>query len=391
MTTEDGIAVQASVDRVGSTTSPTVEQPFSIEVSPSHTAKTISEDWSKARAAFVFWIPVMLFCAGAGALYGAIAPGGRPLVGALYGLVGGGSVTAFERGLLFPRLSRALTRLPLAGYLLLGIVTYIGLILVASALMGSILLAFGILNGTLVGAMILDPSTLLYAVIMSATVVTLIRMRDLIGSDVFRNMLLGRYYCPVEEERIFLFLDLIGSTAYAQQHGDLRAQEFLGAIFAALAEPVRRHRGSIDDYVGDMAMVTWTMERGVIDARCIACVFTFLDCIARDEAMWRERFGQVPLFRAALHGGSVVTADVGVDRHKISYFGDVVNTTGRIEALSRSVGAPLLISSDLLSRLPSLPSGVSTRHMGDHALKGRGQPLTIHALERGGCNGMIAA
>jgi adenylate cyclase len=37
-------------------------------------------------------------------------------------------------------------------------------------------------------------------------VIMLVRMRDLIGAEVFVNLLVGRYHRPVEEERIFLFV-----------------------------------------------------------------------------------------------------------------------------------------------------------------------------------------
>ncbi len=76
-----------------------------------------------------------------------------------------------------------------------------------------------------------------------------------------------------------------------------------------------------------------------------------------------------------------MTAEVGGDRHKISYFGDVVNTTGRIESLCRTLDAPLLISSDLLDRMSALPDGIRARPLGAHALKGRGQMLTVLGLE----------
>ena len=124
----------------------------------------------------------------------------------------------------------------------------------------------------------LEPITLVYALAVSGVLITLGRFRELIGGEVFRNLMLGRYHRPVEEERIFLFLDLIGSTAYAQTHGDLKAQAFLGAIFATLAAPVRRSRGAIDDYVGDMALITWPMATGTAQARCVACIFDFPRC-----------------------------------------------------------------------------------------------------------------
>ena len=71
--------------------------------------------------------------------------------------------------------------------------------------------------------------------------------------------------------------------------------------------------------------------------------------------------GTVPRLRAALHGGSIVTAEVGVDRHKIAYFGDAVNVTARIESLCRPLGTEILVSDDLLARIARLPAGA------DHA------------------------
>jgi adenylate cyclase len=76
----------------------------------------------------------------------------------------------------------------------------------------------------------------------------------------------------------------------------------------------------------------------------------------------------------------VVAAEIGVDRHKISYFGDTVNMTARLEALCRELGAPVLISSELLARLPRLPGGIGATDLGPHEVRGRDRPLTVVAL-----------
>ncbi|MBL7405724.1 adenylate/guanylate cyclase domain-containing protein, partial [Escherichia coli] len=94
----------------------------------------------------------------------------------------------------------------------------------------------------------ITPRFLAYSLAVSALLVFVMRMRDLIGGEVFVNFMIGRYHKPVQEERIFLFLDVVGSTAFAETHGDLRAQDYLSAVFATLAEPVRRNGGSVDDY-----------------------------------------------------------------------------------------------------------------------------------------------
>lgn len=60
----------------------------------------------------------------------------------------------------------------------------------------------------------------------------------------------------------------------------------------------------------------------------------------------------------------------------------MVNTTSRLEALCRSLDAPLLISSELLRRLPPLPENIQVRSLGNHALRGRDNHLAVSALTR---------
>ncbi|MFF8799931.1 MULTISPECIES: adenylate/guanylate cyclase domain-containing protein [unclassified Methylobacterium] len=330
-----------------------------------------------------FWLLILLAAGGAGLLYNVIFAGGAtPAAGFTYGLCVGISALAFDRGVLLSGVQSRIRRLPAGLYVVAAELSYVAMIVVGNALGGFVVWLLGLTGDSLEEAVRTTPRVLAYALAVSALLVFVIRMRDLIGGEVFINFLIGRYHRPVEEERIFLFLDVVGSTAFAETHGDLRAQEFLSAVFATLAEPVRRFHGSTDDYIGDLAMITWPMERGLKDARCVACLFAVRDRIEAEAAAWEERFGSVPRLRAGLHGGPVVTAEVGVDRHKIAYFGDAVNVVARVEALCRPLGVDTLISEDLLARLPRLPEGVTVRPMGTQVLRGRGQPLSVATLER---------
>jgi adenylate cyclase len=248
---------------------------------------------------------------------------------------------------------------------------------------GTFLWLIGVIRGPYRSEVLHVPvEVILYSLAVSAVLVFVMRMSDLIGRDMFVNLLLGRYHRPVREERVFLFVDVVGSTAFADAFGDLRAQDYLGGFFAALAEPVQRFRGAIDDYVGDLAIITWPITVGIANARCVECVFAIEDEIARHRQRWLQRFGSVPRFRAALHCGPVVTAEVGIDKHKISYFGDAVNTTARLEALSSELGATVLISADLYQRLPALADGITAKQLGSHAIRGRANKLEVLALSR---------
>jgi adenylate cyclase len=335
-----------------------------------------------AGRALTFLFVIALAGAGAGLLYNALTRSPSPFGGMIYGACIGTCISSFERGFLFPDLQSRMRRWPTPLFIPAMEAATVLWAVLGYALGGLINWSVGLVPGTLTGAVVPSAMTLVYSLLIAAVLVTLTRVRDLLGHEVFVSLLIGRYHRPVEERRIFLFLDVVGSTDFARRHGDLRAQAYLGAIFAAIAEPVLAHKGAIDDYVGDMVMISWPEARGLAAARCVACVFAILDRIETGREQWLGRFGQVPRFHAALHGGAIVTAEVGVDRHKISYFGDVVNTTARIEALCRNLAAPILISADLIGRLPDLPRGVRAFARGDHPIKGHDQRLSVLSLEQ---------
>jgi len=327
------------------------------------------------------WAIILIYSAGAGALFNLVMMhAGHPLIGAIYGLFIGVPMLAFTRGVFLPKIQGRLRQLPFPLYVPISIAAYAVMIVASNAVAGGLLSSLGVIPGGVLANILIDGKDLVYTFCVVAVLMLALRIRDLIGGEAFLSLLTGRYHKPVPEERVFLFIDVVGSTQFAERYGDLRTQEYLGRFFAALAGPVRRHRGAIDDYVGDLAIVSWPLQRGIKNARCMRCVFALQEQISRQALSWQSNFGIVPRFRAALHGGPVVTAEIGVDRHKITYFGDTVNTTARIEALCRDLDAPILISGELLARIASLPPGIHATDLGSHDLRGRDQPIAVAAL-----------
>ncbi|MEP7456430.1 adenylate/guanylate cyclase domain-containing protein [Phyllobacterium sp. SB3] len=307
------------------------------------------------------------------------------IAGAVFGICLCVPIFAFERGVILQRLHAWTNQLPTFGFILAGLSIYYVLINIGFAIAGTAMWSIGFMSGSFMEATIIPPNILLYTLGVSAILTFILRVRELLGRDIFASLIVGRYRQPVNENRVFLFIDLAGSTSYAEKHGDLRAQQFLSALFTAYSGPVRRHRGTINDYVGDAALITWPLEKGIQDARC---VFDVLDTIAASAPRWLEEFGQVPSLRAALHGGPVITAEIGVDHHKITYFGDTINTTARLEGLCRTLSAPVLISGELALRI-NFPADIITEQLGTHGVKGKGQPLAVVALKRNATNQAI--
>ena len=326
------------------------------------------------------WSIILVLSFGAGLLYAALFEmPGHPLVSGFFGLLIGGPILAYERRLLAPGIKRALAASSTPVHVLGSIGVYLALIVIGNSVAAVSMWLLGFLEGSLAHALHVPPLELVYCFAAAGTINFVMRMRDLLGPEVFMSFLVGRYRKPHVQERIFLFVDLVGSTALAERHGDIAAQNYLGRFFELIAEPVRAHHGTVEDYIGDMAFISWPLERGAKDARAIRCVLA----IAALTDKVTDGFGlgadENPRFRAALHCGSVVTAEVGVYKHKIAYFGDAVNVTSRIEDLAKMHEAEFLVSRDVLDKM-TVPAGIKVTPLGAQVVHGRARPVAVAKL-----------
>src|SRR5262245_3216223 len=205
------------------------------------------------------------------------------------------------------------------------------------------------------------------------------QLNRMLGPGALMNLLRGRYHRPVAEERIFMFLDLNNSTAIAEALGPLRFNDFKNDFFHDLAEPVLETRGQIYQYVGDEAVVTWTVERGLRQGNCLRCVFLMSEVIHEHKDRYLARYGIVPEFKAGLHGGPVVTAEIGDIKKDIVYSGDTVNVAARVEAQCRPLERRVLVSESLL-RQCHVPEELQVEDMGARELRGKVEALRLYSV-----------
>ena len=208
-----------------------------------------------------------------------------------------------------------------------------------------------------------------------------LQIRRVLGPETLRALFLGTYRRPVREERAFAFLDLTDSTAWAERLGPLRFTDFKNDFFADVAEPVLATGGRIVQYVGDEVMVSWPMARALRDAAPLRFFFLVQDRVAARADRYRQRYGAVPAFKAGVHGGWVVTAEVGDLKRDIVHSGDVVNTAARIEGECRPRGRTLLVSDELMGRMPT-PDDVAVTDLGPAALRGKSEAVGLVSVTR---------
>lgn len=219
----------------------------------------------------------------------------------------------------------------------------------------------------------------LVAVVVSIAFTWWFALNRLLGRGVLLGLLTGRYHRPRREERVFLFADLERSTPIAERLGELRYHEFLNRVFIDAARPVEQHGGQIHEYVGDEMVVTWLLEDGLRDWRCLRCAVAISDVLHEAHEDYEREFATAPQFRFALHSGVVVAGELGDLRREIAYTGETVNTAARIEAMAKQSGQKLVASEDVL-RHAQLPSDIRAESLGTHHLRGKEQPLELFAV-----------
>lgn len=220
----------------------------------------------------------------------------------------------------------------------------------------------------------------LFAAGIVVFLVTLSQLSSIIGFNRFINLVLGRYFRPVKEERIFMFVDLVGSSVTARRLGDVRFHEYLSEFFYQLDAAIVNSGGEIVSYVGDSVIVTWPLLMdGKRNARCLTAIAGMSHRLDMLQPMFEREFGEAPKFRIALHGGSVVVGECGNSRRQVTFLGDVINMTARIEGVGKTQSESIVASNDIIQKL-TIPNGVTTEPIGEFTLRGADTPYLLYRI-----------
>jgi len=227
----------------------------------------------------------------------------------------------------------------------------------------------------------IETTDVLFSLAAAFVFVLVLDLNTLLGQNVLLNFITGRYYRPRLEARVFLLIDMEGSTGLAERLGPLDFHRLVNRFVNDLTLPIVAAHGEIHRYIGDELIATWKLEEGIAHGRCVAACFAAIDRLAKRAPDYRREFGAAVTVRAGLHCGPVVTGEMGTVRKEIVFLGDTVNTAARIQELCRETGDRVLASADLIDRL-ELPAGIAKRSLGDLRLRGKGADLALYALTK---------
>jgi len=215
---------------------------------------------------------------------------------------------------------------------------------------------------------------------LSFTSAFVLMLRRMLGPNVLLNFFTGRYHTPVEEERIFMFVDIVSSTAIAEKIGHLKFHVFLNDFFYDITDAILSAKGEIYKYVGDEIIVSWRVSDSISNTRCIQSFFEIKKSVEKKKQAYLNKFGFFPYCRAGLHCGPVIVGEMGDFKREIAFLGDTVNTTARIQEACKEYGTDLLVSSELLNKL-QIPRDYKVVSLGEVRLKGKDKPMELFGIE----------
>ncbi|WP_068475304.1 adenylate/guanylate cyclase domain-containing protein [Saccharicrinis aurantiacus] len=218
----------------------------------------------------------------------------------------------------------------------------------------------------------------MYSLIVNTLISITMSAKLILGPGVLKNIIVGKYYTPIKEEHIFMFLDLQDSTAIAEKLGHLKFSIFIQDCFYELSV-FNKHRGIIHKYVGDEAIITWPTKLKTNPLSAIKAFYEFSTILNNKSVYFKNKYGVQPAFKAGLHVGDVTVTEIGKAKREIAFLGDTVNTTARIQAECNQLKSDLLISGNIQERI-TLKDDYNIEEKGSYILRGKNEPIKIYAV-----------
>ncbi len=219
-------------------------------------------------------------------------------------------------------------------------------------------------------------SPIVSAFVVSFAVSTYFQIERLVGKNVLKNYLKGRYRKPKKEIRVFLFMDLRSSTTLSEKLGNDTYYSFLNDAIYEMSESIVQTKAEIYQYVGDEIVFTWPLEKGITNNNCLRLFEKISEKLQEKKSYFLKNYGYQPKFKAALHAGIVLAAEIGHIKKSIVYSGDVLNATARMESLCNEYDAEILISKSLFNLLDKKHE-ILYEDLGAITLKGKDEKLEL--------------
>jgi len=188
---------------------------------------------------------------------------------------------------------------------------------------------------------------------------------DLLHKKSITEVVLGDY---VEKNMTVLFGDLRNFTTILEKKSSTESFEFINTYLRKIGPVVRKHDGFIDKYVGDaiLALFETTPDSAILTAIDITRLLKQSDA-AIDMGI-------------GIHYGSLMLGTIGEKKRMDgTVISDTVNTTSRLESLTKLYGTHVLITEQVIEVLQN-KNLFKLRFVDDLYMKGKQKDIKIYEV-----------
>ncbi len=177
-----------------------------------------------------------------------------------------------------------------------------------------------------------------------------------------------------------MFVDIRDFTPLSEALEPQEVLDFLNDYFKHLGEPVHRHRGFVDKYIGDGIMALFDSPGADQAQDALRAAIDMQRASAAYNAARAEQ-GLAPVnVGIGVHTGPVIIGTVGMaSRMDLTVLGETVNVAARVEQLNKVFGTSVLVTQQVLDLLGGA-SEFSWREVDCIRLKGRETPVSVFEI-----------
>lgn len=169
-----------------------------------------------------------------------------------------------------------------------------------------------------------------------------------------------------------LVCDIRGFSTMSERLPSAELAQLLGLWFREASNFVQKGQGTIDKFIGDAMLAYWA---GETECDAVFGVARQLVQLAT-ERTWPG--GEPFRIAIALHYGPATFSDMGMSAGRdATIIGDAVNTVFRLEAVSKELDRPVVLSGAFAEQLTE---GLPLEDFGERTLKGKSQTVRVFAL-----------